>query len=182
MFFIFLCCSVLDEDEQKRISELYENLMPTLVRYAYTKVIDQSCAEDIVQSAFIILIDKYKELNSDNLYLWMVRVVENLIKNKNRSDKRTINTIIDIDSLREKEIFCDEQTSYVKDILVIELSETEMDFFNTYFVLQVPHEKAARKYNISINASKVRKTRIRAKVIRVLQENGITLRKVCSNE
>ncbi|MBE6648638.1 MAG: sigma-70 family RNA polymerase sigma factor [Ruminococcaceae bacterium] len=176
MFFIFLCCSELEDDDQKLIAELYARLMPKLVKYSTVRLIDQSYAEDIVQATFMVLIKKYKDLNHENLDYWMLQVVDLLIKNKNRieENRASIVSAVNIDDLSEEKLLFCGNTSYIKDILSRELTKTESDFFNTYFVMCEPHEKAAKKYNISISASKVRKSRIRIRVVRILQENGIT--------
>ncbi len=175
MFFIFLCCSNLEDEARNRIAELYKTLMPKLVNYSKARLIDESYAEDITQTAFLVLIEKYDSLNFGDLNFWILQVVDNLIKNKNRLEKNrdSIITIINIDDLGEELLYYD-STSYVKDIILRGLSETELDFFNTYFVLNESHEVAAKKYNISINASKARKCRIRTRVIRILEENGVT--------
>ncbi|MBO7253703.1 MAG: sigma-70 family RNA polymerase sigma factor, partial [Clostridia bacterium] len=142
------------------------------------RLIDESYAEDITQTAFLFLMEKYDSLDWGNLSFWILQVVDNLIKNKNRFEKNrdSIITIINIDDLKENELLYYERTSYVKDIILRELSETELDFFNTYFVLCESHEVAAKKYNVSINASKARKCRIKTRVISILEENGVTPR------
>lgn len=175
MFYIFLCCCGLKDDDKRQISDLYEELMPKLINYSQVRLIDPSYAEDLVQTAFIILMEKYDNLERDNIDFWIFQVVDNLIKNQNRKEKckksKFVN--IDIDELKNEECFHFEHISYAKDILSRELSETELEIFNTYFVLCGSHETAAKKYNISINASKARKSRIKARVILILKENGI---------
>ncbi len=176
MFYIFLCCCDLKDDEKRQISDMYEKLMPKLINYSQVRLIDPSYAEDVVQTAFIILMEKYDNLERDNINFWIYQVVDNLIKNQNRKEKSKKSKFvnIDIDELKNEECFCFEHVSYAKDILSRELSETESDFFNTYFVLCESHETAAKKYNISINASKARKCRIKTRVVLILKENGIT--------
>ena len=135
----------------------------------------KSHAEDIVQSTFIILIKKYNDLKTNNLNSWLVHVVDNLVKNKNKVDenRKLIVSTINVDDLNDGETSYYEYASRAKKIISNELSETEADFFNTYFILRESHERAAKKYNISIDASKARKCRIKARIIRILKENDI---------
>ena len=175
MFFIFLCCSDLKDEEQDQIAELYQKMMPQLLNLCKTRLKSPCYAEDIVQTAFIILIKKYNDLTPENLSLWLIKVTNNLIKNQNRKEKsqNSIIPIISINTLKDDDAIYRENSSFVMDILKRELSEAELDFFNTYFVLFDSHETASKKYGISINASKARKNRIKTKVIRILEQNGI---------
>ena len=175
MFFIFLCCSDLDDDKKTHITELYQQLMPDLVKYSKTRLNDKSYAEDIVQLSFIILIKKYNSLKTNDLNRWLILVVDNLAKNQNKVDKKRkfIVPTINVGDLNDEGTSYYELTSRVEEIILNELSETEADFFNTYFILRESHEKAAEKYNITINASKARKCRIKARIIRILKEHDI---------
>ena len=150
--------------------------MPKLVNYSQARLDDPSYAEDITQTAFIILIKKYDSLAHDNLSFWMLQVVDYLIKNKNRKEenRKSIIEVMRIDDFKEERLFQCENISYVQDIVLRNLSKDEADYFNTYFVLCESHEEAAKKYNISITASKARKCRMRARIVQILKENGIT--------
>ncbi len=176
MFFIFLCCNELNDDDRKEITEIYKELMPKIYNLCNARLNDPNYVEDIVQSSFLLLVKKYNSLNHNNLYYWLLQVADNLVKNENRlnQNRESIISLLRLDDIKDEEYICFENTSYVTDIVTRELSKIELEIFDTYFVLCESHEEAAKKYNISINASKARKARIRLKIIQILKKYGIT--------
>lgn len=66
---------------------LYENLRPSLWRYAYRMVGDADAADDVVQEAFVRLL-KRPDLTGEDARLWIFTVATNLVRDRGRTAVR----------------------------------------------------------------------------------------------
>ena len=75
----------LSNDDLQWFSQIFSQCYEDLVNYARTIVYYKDCAEDVVQEAFIIGIQKKVALKeSSNPVGWLYLTVQNVARNKNR--------------------------------------------------------------------------------------------------
>jgi RNA polymerase sigma-70 factor, ECF subfamily len=73
--------------EQRTFDTLYSSVQPSLWRYVHRLTGDSDAADDIVQEAFVRLLDR-PSLVGDGARLWLFTVATNLVRDRGRTTSR----------------------------------------------------------------------------------------------
>lgn len=161
--------SISDEDQ---IAKLYAEMYGQMFAYASCILRNREWAEEAVQDAFCILCVKADEaFRRENPKGWMMRVLQNVIRNRNRQRaamNRLIMSSLQVEKLEEVLVYDEENV----DLLYGDLA-ARADFqllkrivLDGYTMLE-----AAEEYGITVEACKKRVQRIK-KFLREKLLNG----------
>ena len=144
------------------ISRLYQEMYGRMFTYATSILNDRTLAEEAVQDAFCILCIKVDEvIEKENLNGWLMRVLQNVMRNMNRQRttmNRLIMTSLQVENLEEILVYDEEDV----DILYGDVS-ARADFqllkrvvLDNYSMLE-----AAEEFGITVDACKKRVQRMK---------------------
>ena len=158
--------------------EIYKTLSPKLLGICRRYIKDLASAEDIVQDAFIVAIQKEKDLKNKNaLKGWLSKIVINRainhLKKKQKInftsaanfefiDETTEMNVIELD--RKSTLLA---TDFSHDELleaIDSLSENHKSVFNLYIIDEFSHNEISKLLNISIGTSKSSLSRARKNI------------------
>ncbi len=164
--------------------ETYCTLSPKLLGVCRRYIKDIATAEDIVQDAFIIAIQKERELrNKDALSGWLSRIVINkainYLKNEQKFNFSSTSNFETIDETNEMNIMELDKKSVLlvsdfshKELLeaIDSLSENHKSVFNLYIIDGFSHLEISKLLNISVGTSKSSLSRARKNIQEFLFE------------
>jgi RNA polymerase sigma factor (sigma-70 family) len=164
--------------------EVYSTLSPKLLGICRRYIKDVSTAEDIVQDAFIVAIQKENDLkNKEALNGWLSRIVINRAINYlkkehliNYADAQNIELIEETTEMNT--IAIDHKSAILAsdfshdDLLeaIDSLSENHKSVFNLYIIDEFSHIQISKLLNISVGTSKSSLSRARKKIQQFLIE------------
>lgn len=165
-------------------SEIYSTLSPKLLGICRRYIKDIPTAEDIVQDAFIIAIQKERELkNKEALNGWLCRIVINrainYLKNEQKINFTSTTKVEFIDETKEMNIIELDKKSVLlasdlshKDLLeaIDSLSEKHKSVFNLYIIDGFSHLEISKLLNVSVGTSKSCLSRARKNIQEFLFE------------
>ncbi len=158
--------------------DLYKKYNIKLVNYAFSIIKDYASSEDIVQDAFALYLQQEDiSLNYEQSRSWLYKTVLYKCLNHPKKEANTQSideTIVAIKSV-EEDFFdniskCEDSSAICK--MVNALSEENKKLFNIYYIQKLSHKEVADLLNISIDASKAKKMRLRHKCVKVLEKSG----------
>lgn len=164
--------------------ETYSTLSPKLLGVCRRYIKDIATAEDIVQDAFIVAIQKEGELkNKDTLNGWLRKIVVNRAINYLKTEQKinfTSTTNFEyVDETNEMNIIeLDKKSALLasdfshKDLLeaIDSLSENHKSVFNLYIIDGFSHLEISKLLNISVGTSKSSLSRARKNIQEFLFE------------
>lgn len=164
--------------------ETYSTLSPKLLGVCRRYINDIATAEDIVQDAFIVAIQKEGELkNKDALNGWLRKIVVNrainYLKNKQKINFTSTTNFEFVDETNEMNIIeLDKKSALLasdfshKELLeaIDSLSENHKSVFNLYIVDGFSHLEISKLLNISVGTSKSSLSRARKNIQEFLFE------------
>lgn len=165
-------------------NETYVSISPKLLGVCRRYINDIATAEDIVQDAFIVAIQKEGELkNKDALNGWLCRIVINrainYLKNEQKINFTSTTNFECVDETNEMNIIeLDKKSALLasdfshKDLLdaIDSLSENHKSIFNLYIVDGFSHLEISKLLNISVGTSKSSLSRARKNIQEFLFE------------
>jgi RNA polymerase sigma-70 factor, ECF subfamily len=108
--------------EQREFEALYSRVQPSLWRYVHRLTGDPDAADDVVQEAFVRLLDR-PALVGDSARLWLFTVATNLVRDRGRTTarRRRLLEAVPVDTprprLASEQLERDEQIQRVRDAL-----------------------------------------------------------------
>jgi RNA polymerase sigma factor (sigma-70 family) len=164
--------------------EIYVTLSPKLLGVCRRYINDIATAEDIVQDAFIVAIQKEGELkNKEALNGWLCRIVINrainYLKTKQKINFTSATNFEFVDETNEMNIIeLDKKSALLssdfghKELLeaIDSLSENHKSVFNLYIIDGFSHLEISKLLNVSIGTSKSSLSRARKKIQEFLFE------------
>ena len=158
--------------------EIYSTLSPKVLGICRRYIKDIATAEDIVQDAFIIAIQKEHELkNKEAINGWLSRIVINrainYLKKESIVNYTDANSIEFIDETTEMNIIAIDKKSAIlasdfshEDLLeaIDSLSENHKSVFNLYIIDEFSHIQISKLLNISVGTSKSSLSRARKNI------------------
>lgn len=172
-----MCSDNLSPDKLIVFEDLYKKYNTRLVNYAFSIIKDLPPAEDVVQDTFITFIQEDVPLNNDQARCWLYRTV--LYKSLNYIKKNEIFQNIEdnqVPTQSAEEAFFDnlkkQENAKAIDEVLKTFSEENKELFKIYFIEKVSHQEISKKLNISIDASKAKKMRLKQKFIKTLKAMG----------
>jgi RNA polymerase sigma-70 factor (ECF subfamily) len=172
-----MCSDNLSPDKLIVFEDLYKKYNTRLVNYAFSIIKDLPPAEDVVQDTFITFIQEDVPLNNDQARCWLYRTV--LYKSLNYIKKNeNFQNIEDnqVPTQSAEEAFFDnlkkQENAKAIDEVLKTFSEENKELFKIYFIEKVSHQEISKKLNISIDASKAKKMRLKQKFIKTLKAMG----------
>jgi len=164
--------------------EIYVTLSPKLLGVCRRYINDIATAEDIVQDAFIVAIQKEGELkNKEALNGWLCRIVINrainYLKTKQKLNFSSLTNLEYIEETNEMNIIeLDKKSALLasdfsnKELLeaIDSLSENHKSVFNLYIIDGFSHLEISKLLNVSIGTSKSSLSRARKNIQEFLFE------------
>jgi RNA polymerase sigma factor (sigma-70 family) len=164
--------------------EIYSTLSPKLLGVCRRYIKDIATAEDIVQDAFIIAIQKERELkNKDALNGWLSRIVINrainYLKNEQKINFTSTTNFEFVDETTEMNTITLDHKSAIlasnfshDDLLeaIDSLSENHKSVFNLYIIDGFSHFEISKLLNVSVGTSKSSLSRARKNIQEFLFE------------
>ena len=164
--------------------EIYSTLSPKLLGVCRRYIKDIATAEDIVQDAFIVAIQKEQELkNKEALNGWLCRIVINrainYLKTEQKLNFSSLTNLEYIEETNEMNIIeLDKKSALLssdfghKDLLeaIDSLSENHKSVFNLYIIDGFSHLEISKLLNISVGTSKSNLSRARKNIQEFLFE------------
>lgn len=164
--------------------EIYVTLSPKLLGVCRRYINDIATAEDIVQDAFIVAIQKEGELkNKEALNGWLCRIVINrainYLKNEQKINFTSTTNFECVDETNEMNIIeLDKKSALLssdfghKELLeaIDSLSENHKSVFNLYIIDGFSHLEISKLLNVSIGTSKSSLSRARKNIQEFLFE------------
>ena len=164
--------------------EIYSTLSPKLLGVCRRYIKDIATAEDIVQDAFIVAIQKEGELkNKDALNGWLRKIVVNralnYLKNEQKINFTSTTNFECVDETNEMNIIeLDKKSALLasdfshKELLeaIDSLSENHKSVFNLYIIDGFSHFEISKLLNISVGTSKSSLSRARKNIQEFLFE------------
>lgn len=164
--------------------EIYVTLSPKLLGVCRRYIKDIATAEDIVQDAFIVAIQKEGELkNKEALNGWLCRIVINrainYLKTKQKLNFSSLTNLEYIEETNEMNIIeLDKKSALLasdfsnKELLeaIDSLSENHKSVFNLYIIDGFSHLEISKLLNVSIGTSKSSLSRARKNIQEFLFE------------
>ena len=164
--------------------EIYVTLSPKLLGVCRRYINDIATAEDIVQDAFIVAIQKERELkNKEALNGWLCRIVINrainYLKTKQKINFTSATNFEFVDETNEMNIIeLDKKSALLssdfghKELLeaIDSLSENHKSVFNLYIIDGFSHLEISKLLNVSIGTSKSSLSRARKNIQEFLFE------------
>ncbi len=161
-----------EEEIVKIVEKLYHKYYIELVTFCRTKANIPNDAADIVHNAFLLLMQKYDESKAKNVRGWLYKTVSFMARNYSRNKKNLDAAIIHFEPYDDGgfESFFEESTllEYIRN----GLSKDEYDFFIDCFTRNKDDEPH-KIFDPQSSSMRVKKSRIRQKVIKILEKNGI---------
>ena len=165
-------------------NETYTNISPKLLGICRRYIKDIATAEDIVQDAFIVAIQKEGELkNKDALNGWLRKIVVNralnYLKNEQKINFTSTTNFECVDETNEMNIIeLDKKSALLasdfshKELLeaIDSLSENHKSVFNLYIIDGFSHFEISKLLNISVGTSKSSLSRARKNIQEFLFE------------
>jgi RNA polymerase sigma factor (sigma-70 family) len=165
-------------------NDTYTSISPKLLGVCRRYIKDIATAEDIVQDAFIIAIQKERELkNKDALNGWLRKIVVNralnYLKNEQKINFTSTTNFECVDETNEMNIIeLDKKSALLssdfghKELLeaIDSLSENHKSIFNLYIIDGFSHFEISKLLNVSVGTSKSSLSRARKSIQEFLFE------------
>lgn len=142
--------------------------------YSYTLTTDWGLAEDAVQEAFVVLYKKQEKLGEkDNVYGWMKKIVRDKSIDIIRKRKKFTNMDSDLLNLVENSFNSHESSLYQEKLramsTVLEdcmshLNSEDIQIIKKFYLKKNSCETIAEQISSSVNAIRLRLSRLRAKL------------------
>lgn len=142
--------------------------------YSYTLTCDWGLAEDAVQEAFVILYKKQEKLGeNDNVYGWMKKIVRDksidiIRKNKKYSsmDSELLNLVEKSFDTHENHLESEKLRTMhsVLDDCMSHLNSEDLQIIRKFYLKRISCENIADQISSTVNAVRLRLSRLRAKL------------------
>ncbi|MDE6334956.1 MAG: RNA polymerase sigma factor [Muribaculaceae bacterium] len=129
----------------KAISQIIEDNLDYLVRYAYYRLGNQNEAEDLVYDAILKFLEKdTKSINPESIRLYLFRIVHNLCLDRARAEKRALIPLdsIDIETKTDEILDLEEAdriNSYLDSLPTRESDIVRMNVIDNLSFVEISH-------------------------------------------
>lgn len=175
---LILICAIDDPVTVSRIEELFLRTKDGLLAYAQSIVQEEHLAEDIVQSAFKIIIArphllKYEEAIKNKAY--MTVIVRNLALNYLRDHKKEIPDIIDrpADIPNPDEVLIQEESLLYAKEIIAQLPKNYQDAIFLKYEMDYSNVEISELLGISYDNVRQRVSRGLSKVRKSFEKRGV---------
>lgn len=173
---------VSNETDKELIRSLYENNEQLMYNVAYKILHNRFDAEDAVQDAFVSVInhlEKIREINCNETRFYLVIIVKNAALNMLRKKKRYPEA--DIDEVYEAQADCNIESEILSKInsetireALGELPDKDYEIMFLYLVKEHTSPEIAQLLGITENLARQQIFRARQRLIKLLEERGIS--------
>ncbi len=164
------------EETEKIIAENYQYIY----RFFATSLddIDEAC--DLTQEVFTVFIEKQDTLTDDNIKAWLYSVARNILIKEKRRLNINLKTVYigdlfieptdplseDFISRIESKNWSDEKIDELKNTILSNLTDEELDIFSKIFVEKTKYSEIAKIVGVSESAISTRACRIKKKILK----------------
>lgn len=165
----------LSKEDSELIAKLFQSQYEDLVDYTRFIVCCSDWAEDIVQEAFVIGVQKISDLReSENQVGWLYRTVQNITKNKNRKFMH-LNKLMQLATLDKLSESSGIEPSFESYILFSEsykglLKKADWDILIDFYCNGYQYKDLSEKYHKSISACKMQVMRAKKTLVQALKK------------
>ena len=164
------------DDSRKLLEEIISDYYPKIWENNYYLLNGStSDADDLTQSVFMVLAEKWDNLEKTNIGAWLYGVARRKLYEFYRSKKKESKNVISIELLKiDPQQYDEAIDSYletsddtinkIKNEILDMLSEDERKLYEEYFENGVPYEKIMQMYSISYSAATSRVNRLKEKI------------------
>lgn len=187
MFIIMTLCD--NEDSRQFFIDLYREYRPLMYRMALSYARNPSTAEDLVHDALVRLIEKEDTITKFRrctLTSYIVYTIRNLSKNYLRRQSLEQQYFIDAD-IGSSEFLVVDDAPLPEEVML--MSERRSEFFEVWdtlpddtkillegkYIVGLSDEELAIEFNCSPNSIRMKLTRARRQVIKLVKEGGFSL-------
>lgn len=186
MFIIMALCD--NEDSRQFFIDLYRDYRPLMYRMAYSYVQNPSTAEDLVHDALVKLIEKENTITKFRrctLTSYIVYTIRNLSKNYLRRQSLEQQYFVDVD-INSNEFLVVDNAPLPEEVML--MSERRAEFIEIWdslpddtkilleskYILGLSDEELATEFDCSPNSIRMKLTRARRQVIKLVKEGGFS--------
>lgn len=187
MFIIMTLCD--NEDSRQFFIDLYREYKPLMFRIALSYARNPSTAEDLVHDALVKLIEKEDAITKFRrctLTSYIVYTIRNLSKNNLRRQSLEQQYFIDAD-ISSSEFLVVDDAPLPEEVML--MSERRSEFIEVWdtlpddtkillegkYIVGLSDEELAIEFNCSPNSIRMKLTRARRQVIKLVKEGGFSL-------
>lgn len=154
---------------QDWLHSIYIKYYKRVWQVAYYLLEDRDLAEDMAQTAFLVLLTKYDSMKDreGDLYGWLLRTVRNLIMNESQKAYRTREMPLNPD---HEFIAADDYSPDFFSVLPPGLTESERELLYLYIEAGFSHEEVASKLGCKPEACRMRLYRAKAYCKKLLMQ------------
>lgn len=166
----------LNRTDSELLERLFLSEYKDLVDYTRFIVYCKDWAEDIVQEAFMIGIEKISDLrDSKNQVGWMYRTVQNIVLNRNREFMR-LNELIQKVTVASDHETAGVEPPFEPQILFDEgykdlLKKSDWEILKDYYCNGYQYKELSKKYGKSVSACKMQVLRAKTALAKKLRGN-----------
>lgn len=167
--------------QHSQIPKVYEEYLPNVYRYSFSKLGNKADAEDIVSEVFLSLVQNYSKV--DNPHAWLIGAARNLIYRKFRdkpqiepldAEEQTVsdstpveNAVIDEALLEQVKSELNKLDEVTKEIIILKIWE-DMKFTEIAELLETTESTVKAKYYRGLEQMAKKQTKMRVLTIPLL--------------
>ena len=188
---ISIIISAIENDtEREFITNIYENYYVQMKKHAYNIVKSEESAEELVQDAFVNLIDRINVVMSvdpGKLPSYIMSTIRNIAINKWKQDNKDKKFTLSMDDddvkiwLKDdkalpEDIYIKKESLAMLNKALSSLPERDYLLLEAKYVLRLKDEEIAKQFNISPQSVRIYAMRARRKAYSILKEVSINER------
>jgi len=166
----------MENTRNREIENYFNQYHTALCRYCAAKMPRHAnCSEDIVSEAFVLLCEKWHQLEKSDIRAWLHRTIDVLLLKffrKRAEEAKRMRYIEDIRDLMDGslayeqnfETISDDAVDAYREKILAALPEKERRLFAMNFVERVPHKEICTEFSLSEEALKKRLYRLKQKI------------------
>ena len=160
----------MDENQDKKLEELYREMFHLCFVYARSALNDENLAEEAVQDTFRIACEKADMLfSSENPKGWIIKTLKNVIYNMNKTRANINKIIVDMASVNENLFSTSDEENPVLLYSKI-ISDEDFALLKRISVDRYSMLEAADELGITVDACKKRVQRAKRKFKKFLEK------------
>ena len=148
------------------VTEQYYNKIFMIARHRLKNVeLAKECTNDV----FLVMIMKWDKINKEHILPWLMKTLQNKIKEYQRKQKRNNRTTCLYDNMQYETaytemcdmIYSDEDIEAMKQAILNELSPKDRELYEDYFVKKMSYSELSEKLKIQKSAVSARVVKLK---------------------
>ena len=186
---MLIIMALCDDDSRQFFIYLYRDFRPLMYRMAFSYVQNPSTAEDLVHDALVKLIEKEDTITKFRrctLTSYIVYTIRNLSKNYLRRQNLEQQYFVDVD-VNSNEFLAVDNAPLPEEVML--MSERRSEYIAVWdtlpddtkillegkYILGLTDEELAAEFDCSPNSIRMKLTRARRQVIKLIKEGGFSI-------